>query len=89
MDTEVLFGNRVHTALVITILTVCDDGRPETMAAIDRCVAELLLDPEPPWLWARDIIAHEAGSAAVTLALTLRSLAQAVLAPRELEVAAC
>jgi len=84
-----VFGNRLHNVLGITILTVCDDGRPAIGAAVDQCIDTLLLDPQPPWLWPRDLLVYGASSAAVTLALALRSLAQAVLAPRELEIAPC
>jgi hypothetical protein len=83
------FSGRLHKAFGITLFNVCGEGDPIQESAVDHAIDELLCDPEPPWRWAHEPILAGIGSAPVTLILTLRSLAQAILMPKMPEMSAC
>ena len=88
-DAEGSFRVRHEKAFAITVLNMCHDGSVSTQRAVERAIAELLFETESPSRWGREPIAFGASSAAVSLLIILRSLAQAVLAPRLVEAAAC
>ena len=88
-DAEGSFRTHRGKAFAITMLNVCHDGSVSTQRAVERAAAELLLDSVPPSRWPREPIAFGVSSAAVSLLLMLRSLAQAVLAPHVAEEAFC